>query len=231
MSAVRRHGLARTPECAYCGDRSSRLEKEHAIPGCLYPPSKARSRVQRLTIPACAPCNRGWSDDEAHFRNVLLLAGSSNALVTELWRGPTARSFRERDGARRLRELAALLKQVEVDGEPRHMIYPAKDPRVLRVVRKVVRGLCYHHGQGAPVSDGRVWVDVMRFAVPPAFLEDMTTWHREPDVLEYQLGVIDDVGMQTVWLLKFFERTTFIAIVFESEESCQRSESRDAHGP
>lgn len=38
-------------------------------------------------------CNRGWSDDEAHFRSVLLLAGEPNEAVQELWTTKTARSF------------------------------------------------------------------------------------------------------------------------------------------
>ena len=148
--------------CAYCGRGDASLEREHVISKCLYPPSKANSKVQRLTVPACRGCNGSWADDEAHFRNVLLVSGESNDPVTELWNGPAARGFRDVDGLRRLRDLASLLRPVVVDGQPRHMIYPAQDPRVLRVVRKVVRGLSYHHELWAPVSDGRVWADVMR---------------------------------------------------------------------
>jgi hypothetical protein len=31
--------------------------------------------VPRITIPACLECNAGLVDDEAHFRNMMLIAG------------------------------------------------------------------------------------------------------------------------------------------------------------
>jgi hypothetical protein len=70
--------------CAYCGYRVA-TDREHVFPKSLYPESKASSRVQRLTIPSCNECNNGWSDDEAHFRNVLALAGEPNDSRRELW--------------------------------------------------------------------------------------------------------------------------------------------------
>lgn len=107
----------------------------------LYPPSKAMGTFRRIKVPACEPCNQGWTDDEPHFRNVLLIAGETNAAVRELWEGKTRRSFTYGDGRRRARDLAALMVPVQTAQGERHMVYPAKDERVMRVVRKVIRGL------------------------------------------------------------------------------------------
>jgi hypothetical protein len=61
--------------CAYCGDWAPERDKEQVILACLYPCSKHRSRVQRLTVPACRTYKGLWEDDEVHSRNVALLAG------------------------------------------------------------------------------------------------------------------------------------------------------------
>src|SRR5438132_7927812 len=120
--------------CAYCGT-SGKMEREHAIPRCLYPRSKAESRVQRILVPSCRRCNAGWSDDEAHFRNVLAIAGETNRPVEDLWASTISRSFREPDGLRRLTDLFAQMKQIEIEGQRRYMINTGTDPRLLRVIR------------------------------------------------------------------------------------------------
>lgn len=84
--------------CAYCGSTNASTD-DHVVPTALYPHSKAGSRVQRITVPACLPCNKSWADDEVHFRNMLLISGDPNPVVRELWEGKTSRSFTQVDGA------------------------------------------------------------------------------------------------------------------------------------
>jgi len=67
--------------CAYCGDPAN--QKEHVIPKWLYPKSKSKSKLQRLTVPACNKCNKSLANDEAHFCNMLLLAGKKSSVVSE----------------------------------------------------------------------------------------------------------------------------------------------------
>jgi hypothetical protein len=178
--------------------------------------------VQRLTVPACNPCNNGWADDEAHFRNVMLLAGEPNDAVYELWNTTAARGFRQADGIRRLDDLIEQMKPLQTPEGRRHMIFPGQDQRVMRVVRKIVRGLCHYHDVLSPVSDTRVWADVMRYAVPPAFLAEMPVHCREQDIVEYRYKVLNEGRIQSIWLLTFFERRTFVGLVATSEEGFQR---------
>src|SRR6185369_2011463 len=92
--------------CAYCGQlvrRKRGRTRDHVFPASLYPPSKARSRVQRLTVPTCEDCNKSFSDDEAHFRNVIAIAGEPNPAVHEIW-AAVMRSFYQPDGRRRLED-------------------------------------------------------------------------------------------------------------------------------
>lgn len=75
-----------------------------------------------------------------------------------------------------------------------------------------------------------MWADVQKFEVPPAFLDEMDVAHAEADILKYRYGVIPDANIHSGWLLTFYERTTFLGIVFRSREARLRVEAgaRDA---
>lgn len=206
-----------TTMCSYCGERLA-IDSEHVFPRNLYPVSKAQSRVQRLTIPSCNECNNGWSDDEAHFRNVLALAGEPNEARRELWETTIRRSFGKSDGTRRLRDLMEIMNSVEIDGKARHKVYPGQDDRVIRVVKKVVRGLCHYHRVMSAVPERRVWVDVLKYQVPEEFLSEMAYEHREQDIAEYWYQVLQESGIHSAWLITFFQRITFIGTVSLSED-------------
>lgn len=219
MASRRRRVLLRRPvekKCGYCGKPALKLTGDHVVSACLYPGSKATSKVQRITIPACSTCNRSWADDEAHFRTVVLMASDPNPAAKELW--PTVvRGLREVDGERRRRDVRQLMEPVQVDGADRWMIYPGRDTRVLRVVRKIVRGLAYYHGLGVVASDSRVWTDVLTFPIPAKFLEEVTFLHREPDVFQYWFEAYDGNEFTSLWYLRFFEKLPFIALVAAPE--------------
>ena len=204
--------------CAYCGAPDAKLEKEHVFPKCLYPPSKSDSKVQRMTVPACAPCNRGWSDDEAHFRNMLLVSGEPNPPVRELWETKALPSFDQPDGFRRVLDLLSQIRRVKTDEGERYAVFPGEDKSVMRVIRKVIRGLCHYHHVMSPVSDQRVWADVLKYEVPQEFRDQMQCDHREEDIVEYRYEVLDHPVIHSAWLLTFFKRCTFIGVVFTSED-------------
>lgn len=215
--------ISKPKRCAYCDNDAATVD--HVVPKSLYSPSLAPSKFQRITVEACHPCNNGWSNDEPHFRNVLLVSGNPNSAVRELWEGKTLRSFTYADGLKRVRDLAAQIVPVETPEGERHMIYPAKDDRVLRIVRKIIRGLCHHHNLLSPVHDSQVLADIQRFEVPPEFLADMTHCHAEEDVLQYQFGVTDEPEIHSGWLLNFFGRTPFFCIVFRSVDARNKLEA------
>lgn len=205
--------------CAYCGKLVAKPDNEHVFPRCLYPPSKGKSKVQRLTIPACRECNSSWADGEAHFRNMLTLAGEPNAARRELWETTTLRSFNEVDGPRRVSDLIVRMKPVKLADSERHMVFPGEDERVGRVIRKIIRGPCHHHNVMSPVPENRIRADVLKYAISQELLEQMGYYHREQDIVEYRYQVLNEDGINSVWLLNFFERVPFIGIVLISENS------------
>jgi hypothetical protein len=203
--------------CSYCGERLA-TDSEHVFPRNLYPMSKSGSRVQRLTIPSCNECNKGWSDGEVHFRNVLALAGQPNEARLELWETTIRRSFKEKDGIRRVRDLVEIMHPVEIDGNERHMVYPGQDDRVLRIVKKIIRGLCHYHGVMSAVSEKRVWADIVKYQIQEEFLSEMAYEHREQDIAEYRYQILLEYGIDSAWLITFFQRIAFVGMVSMSED-------------
>ncbi len=185
------------------------------VPRCFYPVS-LRANVDLLTVPACRPCNATFQDDEPHVRSVLALAGEQPPpAVQELWETKVRRGFQQPDGVRRMLDLVKTFVPVQTAAGPQHLIYPGRDERVLRVVRKVARGLCHYHELMSPVPDSQVIAGLVpqEFPVPPHILAGTTYHHREPAVFEYRFEVVDRDGVHTAWLLTFFGRTTFCATV------------------
>jgi hypothetical protein len=200
--------------CAYCGIPSDKRDREHVFPKNLYPESKSKTKTQRLTIPACNKCNNSWSDDEVHFRNVLVVAGDSpTPEKTELWSTTIDRSFAEIDGLKRLADLAKQLVAVKHDGVDRHKIFPGKDDRVVRVLKKIVRGLNYFHGINPPPTEEKIIVDILKYFIPEEFINIMEYHERDEDIVEYRYQLFEDEEFQSVWLITFFKTVTFIAIV------------------
>lgn len=213
--------MAKTRRCAYCGKPADTTD--HAVPRALYPSSLATSRVQRRTVPACRPCNASWENDEAHFRNVLLMCGGSSAVVKELWDGETRRSFDYCDGRKRALDLADLMIPVQTPEGARHKVFPADDPRVMRVVRKVVRGLCHYHGLLSPALDSQVKADVQRFALEPNIVEEMVFTHAEKEVIQYGFVATEDhENFHSFWALRFFNRVPFVCLIYRSPEALKR---------
>jgi hypothetical protein len=201
--------------CTYCGAEGVPLERGHVAPKNLYPDSRRTPDLQLITVPECRACNHGWSDDEAYFRGVLLLAGEPNEPVRELWSTSIRRSLNEKDGLRRASDLVERFVPVTVDGEHRKMIYPGEDPRVIRIIKKIVRGLSHHHGIEDGVDDERIRADVLRFSVPDELWSTGTFCKRGSDIFRYwykRYGK-DDKELSSLWILTFFDRRDFVAIV------------------
>jgi hypothetical protein len=57
----------------------------------------------------------------------------------------------------------------------------------------------------------------MRYPVPDEFLSEMIYAHREADIAEYRYSIIEDLGIQSGWLITFFERITLLGIISTEE--------------
>ena len=201
-------------KCAYCGKDVQKGEREHVFPRCFYPESKNNSKVQRITVLSCSECNRSFADDEAHFRNVLSIAGDPNQAKKELWEQKVLPSFSLDDGKRRMSDLISLMKPVIVQNTDRHMVYPSEDPRVLRVISKIIRGLSHYHNIETAIPEERVWCDILKYMVPKEILSSMTEDHRESDVISYHFEVFENNDeYSSGWIFTFYEVIKFVGAV------------------
>ena len=204
--------------CAYCGLQEGTCHGGHVIPKKMYPTS---SKVRRVVVPECHLCKKNW-DDDAHFRAVIAMCGEPNEQANEMWYGPISRSFEHRSGSRWIRDLRELMVPVETTDGPRHKIYPLRDERVTRILKRIVRGLCQWEEIGTKITNEQVFVTVEWFEVPPAFrdqfkrksLGDDFCWYSYSD----QRGQ-DGGEFHSVWEIEFYGRTRFFCIVSESLEA------------
>jgi len=198
------------------------------VPKSLYPDSRKTSHLQLITVPECATCNRGWSDDEAHFRTVLLLAGEPNDSVKELWTTKVAPSFSHTDGRRRVLDIRERLVPVEVENMARHMIYPGHDERVIRIVKKIVGGLSHFHGIESRVETSRIFADVLRYPVPEDLWNEGSFHERESDIFCYWFKKYEDADekeLSSLWILTFYDRRTFFAVADKADRQTARTAS------
>jgi hypothetical protein len=198
-------------KCAYCGVLSVNPTREHVVPKSIYP---KEARNQLLTVVACEECNHGWSDDEAHFRNLLSIAGELNSAVRTVYT-KVRRSFGHLDGRRRWSDLYEQMHPFETEMGTRYMVYPASDQRFVRVLRKIVRGLHFHHFETL-AADDLIEVDVLKFHVPDEFTMQMRRFGSVPEIFEYTFETFDtfeDMPMSSAWLLTFYKSRKFIAVI------------------
>jgi len=88
-----------------------------------------------ITVPECPACNRGWSDDEVHFRTVLLLAGEPNDSVKELWTPKPRRVSPTKMGSAGLKCYERLGRS-KLKSRPAHDL-SRTDERVIRIIRRL----------------------------------------------------------------------------------------------
>ncbi len=219
--------MAMTDEpCAYCGGTEHPRERGHVIQRSVYP-TAVPSTVQRPTVPECSECKKIWQDAETQFRNIMMVAGVTNASVQELWDGPVTRSFDKPSGPRWLRDLTSQMVPVETPDSPRHAVYPDRDERVMTVVRRTIRGLCHYHGLGTAIADCQVFAHVMRYAIPPAFWERFVPVNLGDDFCRYWYYDLraEDPDHHSSWVIEFFGRTKFFAIVSANEAGWPEQEA------
>jgi hypothetical protein len=209
--------------CVYCGAGGRGLTRDHVFPRGLFPPADSALKVQRLTVAACKLCNGSFSDDETHFRFVVTLASNANESATAIWRKKILPSWEEPDGRRRIWDVMALTERVVVGGQDRLKIYPAQDERVLRVIRKSVRGLIHLHNLGPAPHDKKVWADVQRYALPRDLEAKLQFRGAEPEVVEYAFLEWPMEQIDSLWLFRFFQRVTFIASVSAADSHPARN--------
>lgn len=148
---------------------------------------------------------------------MMLVAGEPNGPVKELWANKASPGFYKANGERRVRDLFLQMKPVVVDGQNRFMVYPHRDERMTRVLRKIVRGLSSFHQIETAIADKRVLIRPAIYEVPESMEVYLANEHREEDIIRYRFCVAPWEDISSFWVLTFFDHRSFYAIVEDRE--------------
>lgn len=204
--------------CAYCGTTAVERTVGHVVPRNIYR-ANGDSREQLITVPECRNCMASWEGADGAFRDMMVISGEPNQPVQDLWDGTVARSLTRPAGRQWARDIVNRTVAREVNGEVRHLVFPGQDPKVMHVVRRIVRGLCHYERISTAVPDGKVWAQVMDYEVPEEYQAQMT-WRRPGSkIFRYGFIVMNDTAanIHSFWLLTIFERRVFHGIVALTE--------------
>lgn len=157
---------------------------------------------------------------KTNFVTCMVIAGTPNRAAMEQWEGPVKRSFHKPSGGKWSKALVEQMVATENIEGPIYKIYPANNPEIMLVIRKIIRGLCHYHGIATAVSDKRVWADILKYQIPPYLKENMKWFHIGPELLEYAYEITNDkeLNIHSAWYLRFYEQRKFVAFVVLSED-------------
>jgi hypothetical protein len=105
--------------------------------------------------------------------------------------------------------------QLKLAKENNYKIYPGQDERVIRIVKKVIRGLSHYHEIMTAVPESLVWVSILKFQIQENFLDEMVWSHREEDIVRYGYQILNDYeyNICSAWIITFLGRVPFVGTV------------------
>jgi hypothetical protein len=212
--------------CAYCGRPATTAD--HVPPRGLF----ARPLpADVITVPSCSSCNNNSSKDDEYFRTVMSVRhdtfdhpDASAAAQRQLTR------FNQPGSAKFAKSFVSGVNEVEIRTSAGLYLgqageFTADMRRVSRVVERIVRGLHFHHHRSRIPDTATLSVypaDSIAQSNDPVYINLLPAieWaaraHRHVvgnDVLEYKFRNSEDDRLGAAWLLQFYRRVGFLALL------------------
>jgi hypothetical protein len=205
--------------CAFCSKRKA-TTRDHIPPKCLYPES-IRPGLNLITVPSCPECNNELSGDEEHFRNLIVTGGGRNLIVDELFK-KVLRGLERAKGNYKLKDMLAAIKKqkLKIGGgkeKESYIIYPHKDRAFCRVMRKIGRGLFYHHMHFSLPSNYKIETKKLEFLVPPGLWNAPDCCHCHPQILRYSYTPVENEE-GWFWIINLLETRTFTLTMLPAQK-------------
>jgi hypothetical protein len=184
-----------------------------------------------VTVPCCRRCNEAASKDDEHFRFVLSVRHETGAHPdARAVRDASVRSIGHPKKRGFTRAWLSTVRPVEMRTEEgayagETAMFTADSERLFRVVRRIVRGLFYHH-QGAALGDDvkvAEWIDDAPKGVPASGLmalheaimarvRDQVPHAIGRDVLRYWMVHDAADARKSAWALVFYGAVRFLVM-------------------
>ena len=207
--------------CVYCGNKPGST-RDHVPPQNLFPTPKP---VNMVTVPCCEDCQARFKKDEDVFMAWITFGPAGESPAGKLlWEQKLKRTYKKDSGVKKV--IGRSFKQVNL--ETPGGIYLGKrlaisiDPeRKNNVLKKIVRGLFWIeykerlpedvpieiygiHGKDEPINELIAVTD-----------EAITAWE---GIFEYRHKRAPEL-FESYWIMSFFRRNYFVAIVDGAEGS------------
>lgn len=207
-----------TPICAYCGQPSFELTRDHVIPRALWG-GKGNLPAYPVVVPACRECQQKWDLQAEYFRNSLIamIDKGAHPVANRVLEGPMIKSLERNEKA-----IAALFRNPQV--------LPRKSPagiitgyglgfqidwkRFFKVPEKIVRGLFFQKLRVSLPKTHAVRVfPGNQFWADEGFQNLMATMEPSAgcgdDVFQVRCTRDTNDSNCTAWLLTFYQQLAF----------------------
>lgn len=217
---TRRHRAQRQGICTYCG-RNTILTKDHVPPNNLF----ISGTLGRIKVPACEPCNNSYKRDDEYFRLAITSGHEPHEPRSDVTLEAISKlAAPEKTGLRTM--MLSRIREVEVFTPGGLYLGNAfgmdVDPiRVYRVLRRVLRGLVFHHlnQRLTPVYEptvvwfGEIYDDTPGMDQVFAALRNAERRSIGGHVFSYRFVAVGDPLERSVWYMCFFEHYEFLGFV------------------
>lgn len=138
--------LKSTTCCAYCGNATTDMTRDHVVPSALW--LRGKRPKHPAVVPACPTCHKAYDREAAYFRNCLVAMCDTDAhpMLANLLSGPVVRSITRRPVvAHDFFRNATLRERRSREGiiNGAGWTFDIDMARFNRTVEKIVRGLFY----------------------------------------------------------------------------------------
>jgi len=196
--------------CVFCNEREATTQ-DHIPPKCLYP-VHLRKSTNLITVPSCYNCNNEMSDDEEHFRNIIVIGGPRNIVTDELFK-KVLRGLRRAKGNYKFTELFSSIQKFKSKihkgkKQEQYIVYPDKDMAFCRVMSKIGRGLFYYHMQRPLSLNYHIETRKLEFTVPYYLWGASDCYHCNQQIFRYGYISIEN-GKGWFWIINFLKTRTF----------------------
>jgi len=219
--------------CAYCG-KSRLTTRDHVPPKGIFPPPRPQNLV---TVPICSMCNRGTSEDDEYFRDMVAMHvkaadhPAAKAVHPSIWRSfDRSQAAGLRAGLRSKMQAVARVSPLGLYAGT-VMKVDINMLRIHAVAERIARGLFYHHESHPLPADCRFSVMCVTGREMTADLRenvfglanatgDQKTHDFGNGAFRYRFSHVeesDEAPNSTVWVLSFYEAVDFIALTLDTE--------------
>jgi len=191
--------------CVYCGEQAN--TRDHVVPSSFFPKPKPDDLI---TVPSCYDCNNSYSDDEEYLRNILSIADLElDGKSKDIWIQKVKRGIRRNN--KLLKELSDSLKIRDAYYGDLYLgkryTFKANMEKINRVIKKIIKGLFYHHYGRRLSKNYRVGIFEDEQVPEELFglLEQLKTKEIGEGVFRYKHKLVTEDKNNSVWSLNFYK--------------------------